>query len=527
MEWFPDRKLILLGDGAYSTKNLLGGLDPRVTYIGVMRADAAIYDPVPPKQSKSRRGPKSHKGPRLPNPKEAVKKADCNRGGRGPWTWQTVKATAYGATRKLRVVSFQAVWPEVMGLTPILVVLVRDPRGKFDDKYLFTTDVNADLGWIIESVLAEMVDRGRLQIEQAGDEDTIPATLVSPEHRKVVAVGVVDAKRDRSVVHYRRAQTAGGAGRASSIRRVGHGMVACSYASHSPHRNPRSHNYPRVGHQGRLVSITCRPGKLPKSRRLTGLKICESSASTAAPIYRNVLVSQHDESIRSLLRRILPGCMRMGWRAAAIEPRVRVSLVEGKPHVDCTLLIAELEMLKTFGLTGDTPWIPLGFGSIGGKGPTDPGYDELYVQAVADVERQLKERQLPKFLWYPVDEPADSPERLAAAKRWLGLIKTVPGARTFCNPISPKAISELTKLIDGFCHCQQGINPENVALINRNHGTLYFYTSAYGGDRLPARIRFLNGLFLYKSEAKAVFYWHYQCPVGDPLNDLDGTSGRL
>ena len=148
LEWFPDRKLILLGDGAYSTKNLLGGLDPRVTYVGVMRADAAIYDPMPPKQSKSKRGPKSHKGPRFPNPKEAVKKADD---GRGPWTWQTVKATAYGATRKLRVISFQAVWPEVLALTPILVVLVRDPRGKFDDKYLFTTDVNADLGWIIEA----------------------------------------------------------------------------------------------------------------------------------------------------------------------------------------------------------------------------------------------------------------------------------------------------------------------------------------------------------------------------------------
>jgi DDE superfamily endonuclease len=149
LEWFPDRKLVLLGDGAYSTKNLLGGLDPRVTYVGVMRADAAIYDPMPPKQSKSKRGPKSQKGPRLPNPKEAVKKADGNRSGRGPWTWQTVKATAYGVTCKLRVVAFQAVWPEVMGLRPILVVLVRDPQGKFKDKYLFTTDLNADLGWII------------------------------------------------------------------------------------------------------------------------------------------------------------------------------------------------------------------------------------------------------------------------------------------------------------------------------------------------------------------------------------------
>jgi hypothetical protein len=151
LEWFPDRRLVFLGDGAYSTKNLLGDLDPRVTYIGVMRADAAIYDPLLPKQSKSKRGRKATKGPRLPNPKEAVKKADRNRNGQGPWTWQTVKATAYGVTRKLRVVSFQAVWPEVHGLVPILVVLVRDPQGKFKDKYLFATDLSADAAWVIET----------------------------------------------------------------------------------------------------------------------------------------------------------------------------------------------------------------------------------------------------------------------------------------------------------------------------------------------------------------------------------------
>ena len=66
--WFPDRKLVFIGDGAYSAKNLLGDLDPRVTYVGVMRADAAIYDPIVPKQPKSKRGRKPKKGPRLPNP---------------------------------------------------------------------------------------------------------------------------------------------------------------------------------------------------------------------------------------------------------------------------------------------------------------------------------------------------------------------------------------------------------------------------------------------------------------------------
>ena len=149
--WFPDRKLVLVGDGAYSANNLLGDLDPRVTYVGILRADAAIYDPIVPKQSKSKRGRKPRKGPRLPNPKEAVKKADGNRSGWGPWTWQTVKAAAYGTTRKLQVLSFQAIWPEVYALVPILVVLVRDPLGKFDDKYLFTTDAHADVSWVIST----------------------------------------------------------------------------------------------------------------------------------------------------------------------------------------------------------------------------------------------------------------------------------------------------------------------------------------------------------------------------------------
>jgi hypothetical protein len=149
LEWFPHRQLVLLGDGAYSAKNLLGDLDERVTHVGIMRSDAAIYDPLPPKQLKSKRGRKPRKGPRLPSPKQAMKKADRNRSGKGPWAWQHVEATAYGVTRRLQVLSFQAVWPKVLGLRPILVVLVRDPQGKFKDTYLFTTDLTAELSWVI------------------------------------------------------------------------------------------------------------------------------------------------------------------------------------------------------------------------------------------------------------------------------------------------------------------------------------------------------------------------------------------
>jgi hypothetical protein len=174
--WFPDRKLVFIGDGAYSANNLLKDLDERVTYVGVMRSDAEVYSPTPPKQSKSKPGRKPRKGPRLPGPRDAMKKADRNRSGKGPWVWQTVEATAYGVTRSLQVISFYAVWPKVLGLRPILVVLVRDPEGKFKDKYLFTTDLNADLGWVISTFSR------RWSIEVAFKSSKQVMEIQSPQH---------------------------------------------------------------------------------------------------------------------------------------------------------------------------------------------------------------------------------------------------------------------------------------------------------------------------------------------------------
>ena len=176
LRWFPDRKLVFIGDGAYSANNLLDEMDERVTYVGVMRSDAEIYTPTPPKQSKSKRGRKPQKGPRLPNPREAMKKADRNRSNNGPWTWQTVEATAYGVTRSLQVISFLAVWPKVLELVPILVVLVRDPEGKFKDKYLFTTDVNAELSWVISTFSR------RWSIEVAFKSSKQVMGIQSPQH---------------------------------------------------------------------------------------------------------------------------------------------------------------------------------------------------------------------------------------------------------------------------------------------------------------------------------------------------------
>jgi hypothetical protein len=75
--------------------------------------------------------------------------ADGRRG--GPWVWRTIKAVAYGTKRTFKVLSYEAVWPRVSGLTPIRVLLIRDPLGRLKDAYWFTTDVSADPAWVIET----------------------------------------------------------------------------------------------------------------------------------------------------------------------------------------------------------------------------------------------------------------------------------------------------------------------------------------------------------------------------------------
>ncbi len=149
LTWWPQRRFILVGDGAYATKGLLGDLDERVTFVGRRRGDAAVYDPRVPAVKKGQRGPKAKKGPRLPKPKEAAAKADRKRTTTGDWVWQDVAVSVYGCGRSLQALAYEVVWPTVLGGRAIQVVVVRDPSGRMRDCYLFTTDLKASLSWVI------------------------------------------------------------------------------------------------------------------------------------------------------------------------------------------------------------------------------------------------------------------------------------------------------------------------------------------------------------------------------------------
>jgi hypothetical protein len=149
LSWWPGWRFILVGDGGYATKGLLGDLDERVTFVGRLRGDAAVYDPRVPRPPQGKHGRKAKKGPKRPKPREAAAKADRKRTTRGEWVWQDVEVSAYGCARSLRALAYEVVWPAVLGYRAIQVVVVRDPSGRMKDCYLFTTDLKASLSWVI------------------------------------------------------------------------------------------------------------------------------------------------------------------------------------------------------------------------------------------------------------------------------------------------------------------------------------------------------------------------------------------
>jgi hypothetical protein len=181
LTWLPDRDVILIADSAYACEGVLAGLPKRVEYVGRMRSDAAIYEPTPLPQPKGKCGRKPHKGPRLPSPKQAAARADeaanvASGKQEGPWQWQAVEALAYGVKRTLLAVTCLVVWPHVLGVRAVRVVVVRDPQGKFEDSYLFTTMVEALPEWVIETFAK------RWAIEQSFRDSKQVLDIEGPQH---------------------------------------------------------------------------------------------------------------------------------------------------------------------------------------------------------------------------------------------------------------------------------------------------------------------------------------------------------
>lgn len=132
---FPDRRFVLLGDGAYATFELADFCSrhnhPLVSHF---RTDAALYAPPPPYR-KGRKGRPPRVGKRLDTPEEAASRKNAD--------WKEATVGWYGGgTRTIRLLTGTALWyRRGRKRVPVRWVYVVDLEGTHRDECFFTTDL--------------------------------------------------------------------------------------------------------------------------------------------------------------------------------------------------------------------------------------------------------------------------------------------------------------------------------------------------------------------------------------------------
>lgn len=139
-KWLPaDRELHLTGDREYACRTVLRGLDPKVAFTGPMPMNAMLSEPSSGYQGLGR--PRLQ-GKRLPSPK--IRAADPKA------HWCRIKLTLYGRTTELLVQTWTCLWYTATGQRQVRVVLTRDPKGNYQDRAFFSTELGASAQQVLE-----------------------------------------------------------------------------------------------------------------------------------------------------------------------------------------------------------------------------------------------------------------------------------------------------------------------------------------------------------------------------------------
>lgn len=138
MQWFPERRFKVVGDGFYAP--LAGKKLARTTILSRIQCNAEIYSlPTKPKRKKKSAGRPRTKGKGLASPEKMVPRVK---------NWRPVEVCERGQMRTRLVYTQVLLWYRVLH-QPILLVISRDPKGKEKDDFLFSTDVTMDPATVI------------------------------------------------------------------------------------------------------------------------------------------------------------------------------------------------------------------------------------------------------------------------------------------------------------------------------------------------------------------------------------------
>jgi hypothetical protein len=129
--WLPEARFLFCGDGAYAS--VAGHLPENVELVSRIRRDAALYS-LPPAKRKGKKGRPCKKGRRLKSPQD---KANAVVKG-----WETHEVDMYGEIVVRQIYTYNALWYEVCPDRLVKIVIVRDPEGKDDDEFFFSTDLD-------------------------------------------------------------------------------------------------------------------------------------------------------------------------------------------------------------------------------------------------------------------------------------------------------------------------------------------------------------------------------------------------
>ena len=154
--WLPGREVVFVADSSFAALEWLALVArlPQVSVITRLRLDAALYDPLPPREPGQRGRPRL-KGKRRPT-LEAVLADEKTL-----WSTLTVDDWYGEGPREIEVATDTAVWYH-SGKPPVAIrwVLIRDPQARFKPQALLSTN----LAHTCEQMLAWFVRRWTMEV---------------------------------------------------------------------------------------------------------------------------------------------------------------------------------------------------------------------------------------------------------------------------------------------------------------------------------------------------------------------------
>jgi len=139
---YPDRRLIVLGDGAYAGAALSpADLPDNVTVVARARRDLRLHAP-PPARRPGQVGRPRTKGGRLPSLRERAIAGEA---------WGAEEIDAYGRRQEVEVLEQRGIWPRAWGATRLKAVALRDRREDDQiDMVVISSDPALPAGRILE-----------------------------------------------------------------------------------------------------------------------------------------------------------------------------------------------------------------------------------------------------------------------------------------------------------------------------------------------------------------------------------------